>query len=164
MRSGSKATFILPPDIGFGDVGTGDIPASSVLIYEIEVEAISNRVQDEIDQYIEDNNLSALETAEGLFYVLSEEGAAERPTVNSSVEINYVGKFTDGEVFDQSGTTPSVFRLSNLIRGWQVGIPLMGRGGDGVFIIPPQLGYGPTGRTGIPGNAVLIFDIELLDF
>ncbi len=164
MRNGSKATFIIPPDLGFGDLTAGEIPANSVIIYEIEVHGISNRIQDEIDQYIEDNNLTVTETVEGLFYILNETGDDQRPNINSSIEINYEGRFVDGDVFDQSGDMPRTFPLSGLIRGWQIGIPLMGRGGDGLFIIPPQLGYGQDGRTGIPGNAVLIFDIELLDF
>ncbi len=162
MRSGSQATFIIPPDLAFGDAAAGDIPPNSVIIYEIALIEIDNRVQDEIDQYIEDNNLTVTETAEGLFYLLNEQGDTGKPNIDSSIEINYVGKFTDGEVFDENG--PITFELSGLIRGWQLGIPLMGRGGDGVFIIPPQLGYGQAGRGDIPGDAVLIFDIELLDF
>lgn len=164
MQVGSKATFIIPPEIGFGAVARGSIPANSVIIYEIELLEIDNRIQTTIDQYISDNNLTASETPEGLFYVLNEPGGAAKPNIESSIEINYVGKFIDGEIFDQSGDNPANFPLSNLIRGWQIGIPLMGRGGDGVFIIPPQLGYGEDGRATIPGNSVLIFDIELLDF
>lgn len=118
----------------------------------------------EIANYIADNNLTVLETPEGLFYVLEEEGGSEKPDISSSIEINYTGRFTNGEIFDQSGATTANFPLSNLISGWQIGIPLMGRGGSGTFIIPPHLGYGEAGRSGIPGNAVLIFDIELIDF
>lgn len=164
MRDGSKATFIIPPSIGFGNIAAGEVPANSVVIYEIEIHGIDNQVQETIDQYISDNNLNALETPEGLFYVLNEPGGSSKPNINSSIEINYVGRFTNGEIFDQNGDFPAVFPLRNLIPGWQIGIPFMGREGSGLFIIPPQLGYGFEGRTGIPGNAVLIFDIELIDF
>ncbi len=164
MKPGSKATFIIPPDLGFGNAAVGDIPANSVIIYEIEAHEVDNRIQDVMDQFISVNNLAASETREGLFYVLNEPGGTEKPNIQSSIEINYVGKFINGDIFDQNGDNPASFPLSNLIRGWQIGIPLMGREGDGVFIIPPQLAYGQDGRTGIPGNSVLIFDIELLDF
>lgn len=164
MKDGSKATFIIPPNIGFGSGANGDIPGNSAIVYELEVHNIDNRIQTTIDQYIEDNSLTATETREGLFYVLNETGDDQRPNINSNIEINYIGRFTDGDIFDQSGNTPAVFPLSNLIRGWQIGIPLMGRGGDVDLIVPPQLGYGPGARQGIPGNSVLIFDIELLDF
>jgi len=81
MRSGSKATFIMPPDIALGEIALEDIPANSVVIYEIEVDAIDNRIQDEIDQYIEDNGLTASETPEGLFYALASEGETQRPNM-----------------------------------------------------------------------------------
>jgi len=164
MKAGSKATFILPPAIGFGNNSAGDIPANSVIIYELELLEIDNRIQDVMDAYIADNSLTASETREGLFYVLNEEGGDQKPSINSSISLNYIGRFTDGDIFDQNGGMPVTFALSNLIRGWQIGIPLMGRGGVGTFIVPPQLGYGQGGRSGIPGNSVLVFDIELLDF
>ena len=164
MREGSRATFIIPPNIGFGSERIGDVPGNSAIVYEIEVTKIDNQIQNTIDKYIDDNNIEAKATEEGLYYVLSEEGEGEGPNLNSDIEINYIGRFVDGGVFDQSGASSANFPLSNLIRGWQIGIPLMGVGGVGEFIIPPQLGYGQEGRTGIPGDAVLIFDIELISF
>ena len=164
MRKGSRATFIIPPSIGFGSEGIGDVPGNSAIVYQIQVSKVDNRIQNTIDQYIEDNNLEANQTEEGLYYVLSEEGEGQGPNINSDIEINYTGRFVDGGVFDQSGASSANFPLSNLIRGWQIGIPLMGVGGVGEFIIPPQLAYGQEGRTGIPGDAVLIFDIELISF
>ena len=164
MREGSRATFIIPQSLGFGSESIGEVPGNSAIVYEIEITKIDNRVQNTIDQYILDNNLTASSTEEGLYYVLSDSGEGQGPNINSNIEINYTGRFVDGGVFDQSGASSASFPLSNLIRGWQIGIPLMGVGGVGEFIIPPQLGYGQEGRTGIPGDAVLIFDIELLSF
>ncbi len=164
MRKGSKGTIIVPPELAYGDRAVGSIPANSYLIYEVEIFDMSNRIQDAIDEYIAANNLTVTENAKGLFYILNEPGGSDKPNIDSTIDINYVGRLTDGDIFDQSGADPATFPLSNLIRGWQIGIPLMGRGGAGTFIIPPQLGYGFEGRPGIPSNAVLIFDIELLDF
>ncbi len=164
LKNGGRATLVIPPDIGFGSVDAGIVPGNSVTVYEIEIHDIDNEVQETIDQYIADNNLAVQETPEGLFYVLNEPGGSEKPDLNSFIEINYEGRFFDGGVFDESGTSSASFPLSNLIEGWKVGIPLMGRGGSGLFIIPPQLAYGFEGRQGIPGNEVLLFDIELIDF
>ncbi|RLD57409.1 MAG: peptidylprolyl isomerase, partial [Bacteroidetes bacterium] len=41
--------------------------------------------------------------------------------------------------------------------------PLLKKGGIGTFFVPSALGYGPNGPGSIPDNAVLIFEIELID-
>ena len=122
----------------------------------------SNR--QEIIDYLADNNITdATETSSGLFVRVVEEGSAEKPSSNSEVTLTYQGTFTDGSSFDGT-TTPVTFPLPNLILGWQEGIPYFGRGGNGSLYIPSRLGYGQAGRGSIPGNAVLVFDINVIDF
>jgi FKBP-type peptidyl-prolyl cis-trans isomerase FkpA len=50
-----------------------------------------------------------------------------------------------------------------VIRGWQLGIPEFKTGGFGKLIIPSSLAYGPSGSGSIPPNAVLVFDVELIE-
>jgi FKBP-type peptidyl-prolyl cis-trans isomerase FkpA len=50
-----------------------------------------------------------------------------------------------------------------VIRGWTEGVQLMKVGGKNRFVIPSDLAYGPRGNSGIPGNSVLVFEVELLD-
>jgi len=83
-----------------------------------------------------------------------------------TVTVKYTGSLADGTVFDSTekqGGTPATFPLSNVIQGWQQGIPGMKVGGKRKLIIPPALGYGPKGTGPIPGNATLTFVIELLE-
>lgn len=126
--------------------------------------------QDELDNqiiqdYINQNNIDAQADPSGMYYVINNEGNGEHPASNAYVEVLYVGQLTDGSVFDETpGNSPRSFPLQNLIEGWQIGIPLVKKGGNITLIIPSRLGYGSVARTGIPANSVLIFDITLVDF
>lgn len=115
-----------------------------------------------IEQYISDYNLNATATGSGLYYVITDPGIGDNPTSSSSVEAVYRGYFTDQTVFDESPVTGSTFALPNVIEGWQEGIPLLKEGGEGILLIPSALGYGPDDVGDIPGNSVLIFDVELI--
>ncbi len=122
-----------------------------------------------IDNYIAENNLDAQSTDEGLYYVIDKEGTGKRPVSNSDVKVHYKGSLTDGTDFDGNQSTPVAdvrpFNLQQVISGWQLGIPLFKEGGEGLLIIPPDLGYGsnPPSGSGIPKNAVLVFEVKLLD-
>jgi len=117
----------------------------------------------EIENYLVGINETATVTSSGLNYIITEEGDGEFPSISDEVTVNYTGYFTNGDIFDMS-TDPITFPLTNVIEGWQEGIPLLSRGGSGKLIIPSHLGYGSNPPNGIPENAVLIFDVDLIDF
>ncbi len=113
--------------------------------------------------YINDNNLNAIEHSSGLFYIIDNEGTGDRPVSTSQVTVNYTGRLLNGFEFDASDPgDPVTFFLSQVIQGWQIGIPLFKEGGSGTLLIPSALGYGSRATGGIPANSVLIFDIDLL--
>lgn len=100
-------------------------------------------------------------------------GTGLTATNGRRVTVNYTGWLysttaTDnkGDEFDTSvGKTPFAFLLGGgqVIRGWDVGVIGMRIGGSRRLIIPPELGYGVTGNGSIPGNATLIFEIDVLN-
>jgi FKBP-type peptidyl-prolyl cis-trans isomerase FkpA len=91
------------------------------------------------------------------------EGPEVQPA--ETVTIHYRGELPDGTEFDSSygRGQPATFSLTQLIKGWQEGIPGMKVGGKRRLTIPPALGYGSRGVPGtIPPNSPLLFEIELL--
>lgn len=119
--------------------------------------------EQEIQNYLEVNNLEAERSSSGLYYIIEEEGTGAQPTTSSHVTVAYRGYFLNGNIFDQSNASGATFSLQQVIPGWTEGITYFNEGGSGQLFIPAHLGYGSFDYRGIPGGSVLIFDIELLD-
>jgi FKBP-type peptidyl-prolyl cis-trans isomerase len=102
-------------------------------------------------------------------------GAGAEATPGKTVTVHYTGWLYNratadhhGRQFDTSRDDglPLTFQLgvSSVIQGWHQGIAGMKVGGRRTLIIPPSLGYGSEGYPGvIPGNATLVFDVELVN-
>jgi len=111
----------------------------------------------------------AVETQSGLMYVTVKEGAGPGVTAGALVQVHYTGQFTSGKTFDSSRARgkPIEFVLGKgqVIRGWDIGIKGMKKGGARQLLIPYPLAYGERGYPGvIPPRSILIFDLELVDF
>ena len=125
--------------------------------------------QSEIDDQVIQNFLTAkkwmaTKDPSGLYYIMNALGTGASPTSTSTVEVKYTGYLVDGTIFDQTlGDKTFSYALNALIPGWQIGIPLMKKGGKITLLIPSALGYGSYTTGPIPANSVLIFDIELID-
>jgi FKBP-type peptidyl-prolyl cis-trans isomerase len=108
------------------------------------------------------------QTASGLYYQDLQAGAGDEATAGSSVSVHYEGWLPDGTKFDSSRDRGSPFTFAlgagSVIAGWDEGVAGMRVGGMRKLVIPPDLGYGAAGAGGvIPGNATLVFDVELLE-
>ncbi|TAN35033.1 FKBP-type peptidyl-prolyl cis-trans isomerase [bacterium] len=111
---------------------------------------------------------------DGLKYIDLAVGTGAVAKSGENATMQYTGWLSTGPMFDSSrrpGREPFTFQLgtAHVIAGWEEGIPGMKVGGRRKLIIPAALGYGPKGQTDpntgavvIPGNATLIFEVELL--
>ncbi len=105
-------------------------------------------------------------TSSGLKYVDLVVGTGESPKEGQMVTVHYTGTFENGVKFDSSVDRgqPITFPIGagRVIKGWDEGLMTMKIGGKRKLIIPPDLAYGARGRPGIPPNATLLFEVELL--
>ena len=92
------------------------------------------------------------------------DGTGPSASVSDTVTVHYAGTLIDGTEFDSSYARgePATFPLGRLVKAWQLAIPHMGVGDTIELYAPADLAYGPVGRGPIPGNATLIFKVELL--
>jgi FKBP-type peptidyl-prolyl cis-trans isomerase len=83
------------------------------------------------------------------------------------ITAHYYALLTDGSSFDDSFQREEPFSFpigqGRTIAGWEEGLALFKEGAKFILFIPPSLGYGEAGvPPRIPGNAVLVFYIELM--
>ncbi|GAA4032140.1 hypothetical protein GCM10022409_15460 [Hymenobacter glaciei] len=146
--------------------------------------------EDTIQSYLRRNNLlgKATRTNSGLYVVSVVDGTGAAVKAGDNVRLKYVGKFLSngahpasdgypaspgdprypqGAIFDNSADnhTPcgcTVFTVGTLTAGFNEGLLLMRVGDRKLFLVPSRLAYGPSGNTGIPADAALLFDVEIL--
>ena len=136
---------------------------------------------EKIDAYLSENNISAQKTESGLRYVITKEGKGEKVQHGQKIKANYIGRLLNGAFFDSNieqiakenglyderrayGPFQTAIGEGAVIKGWDEGFQLMNQGSEATLYIPSGLAYGPRERSAeIPANAILVFEIELLE-
>ena len=101
----------------------------------------------------------------GVMYRILEEGYGTRkPTPRSIVYVHYTGRLIDGTVFDstEGDQLPALFRVGDLIMGWQIALTRMREGDKWEVVIPARWGYGTLKMDDIPAHSTLIFTLQLV--
>lgn len=107
----------------------------------------------------------AVTTPSGLVFRSLKEGTGAQPTATDVVKVHYRGTFPDGREFDSSYKRgqPAEFPLNRVIKCWTEGVQKIKVGGKAKLTCPAAIAYGERGSPGgIPPNATLHFDVELL--
>ncbi len=99
----------------------------------------------------------------GLMYMITQEGTGAYATEQDSVQVEYVGKLTNGTVFDSSEAgKPAGFNLGGLIPEFTEGLQKVKEGGKIRLFIPSSLAYRDMDQGPIPPYSTLVFDITLV--
>ena len=114
------------------------------------------------------NNFTPVSKVSTLEKIDIVKGTGEEVKPGATVSVHYTGAVAaTGAIFQSSkdfGPNPVTFPLSGVIKGWTDGIPGMKIGGTRRLVIPAEMAYGanPPGGSGIPANADLVFDVEMI--
>ncbi len=105
-------------------------------------------------------------TQNGMYYRDITVGTGAVVANGQTLEVRYTGWLSSGFQFDSNRAAASTFSFvlgtGNVIQGWHEGLQGIRVGGSRQLIIPATLGYGPGGSGPIPGNAVIVFTVDVV--
>jgi len=158
---------------GVKDAVSGDVEVTQEMFYNVingflekrsEIVAKENSAKEE--KFLAENaTKEGVQTTEsGVQYKIVRAGNGVKPSSIDTVEVNYEGKFLNGEVFDSSYERGEsvVFPLDRVIPGWSEGLTYADEGSEIIIWIPSALGYGAGGNGVIGPNETLEFKVELI--
>ena len=127
-------------------------------------QALTNKLEGDAFLATNKNNPGVITLPDGLQYKVITAGTGAKPTSDATVTVNFRGTFIDGTEFDSSAKAghPMDIQANHVIPGWTEALTNMLTGSKWQLFIPSELAYSERGNRGIPPNAALLFDIELL--
>ena len=114
-----------------------------------------------IDAYLSSHSIPAIKDSSGLRYVVNHLGTGIKPLPLGIVSVKYTGTILGGQIFEQNNG--ATFSLKGIIQGWQIALPMFPKGSKITLYLPSGLAYGHNGSPIVPGDANLIYDIQILD-
>ncbi|MBN3325943.1 FKBP9 isomerase, partial [Atractosteus spatula] len=149
---GERRRIIIPPHLAYGEEGTGTkIPGSAVLVFDVHI--------------IDFHNPSDTVEIKTLF---KPDDCKVQSKKGDFVKYHYNASLMDGTFIDSTHSYGKTYNVvlgsGQVVLGMEMGLEDMCVGEKRTLVIPPHLGYGERGVEGeVPGSAVLVFDIELVD-
>uniref|UniRef100_A0A8C6SCB7 peptidylprolyl isomerase n=1 Tax=Neogobius melanostomus TaxID=47308 RepID=A0A8C6SCB7_9GOBI len=148
---GEKRRIIIPPHLAYGESGVGDlIPSWTVLVFHIHVIDFHNPKDPVV-----------------IRTTLRPPDCPQTSEANDWLQYRYNCSLMDGTLLYSSDQfdSPSVTTLgmNAVISGLETGLSGMCVGEKREVVIPPHWAHGENGAAGVPGSAVLLFQLELVD-
>jgi len=98
----------------------------------------------------------------GLQYRILVERRGKKPLGTDTVECRIRGIRLNGGEFENTGATPKIFKIAEVIPAWREALKLMNEGSKWQIFTPPQLAYGQRGAGHIGPYETIIYEIELV--
>ena len=140
--------------------------------YAIEMDAEKAREIKDLKTYADSKKLKTQSTQNGVLVEIQNPGTLPMADSGMQATILYRGAFVNGKIFDSNMVNSKLVGqplnvtvgVGSVIRGWDEGLRLFGKGGKGRLLVPALLAYGPQGSAPvIPPYANLVFDVEITD-
>ncbi|MFJ8648029.1 FKBP-type peptidyl-prolyl cis-trans isomerase [Streptomyces sp. NPDC093546] len=183
QKVGSRLEVSIPPELGYGAQGQGQIKPNSTLVFVMDIVKATTFMssakgtevaQDNIDLpkvgTNTDGKAPSIEVPKKAApkklvsnYVIEGTGPAVKPS--DTVAVHYKGVLWDGgKEFDSSFSkgAPITFPLANVIPGWSEGLAGKKVGSRVLLVVPPDKAYGDQGQGPIPPKATLVFSVDIL--
>ncbi len=178
MKVGGRREVVIPSADGYGDQGSGPIPAKATLVFLIDLVKIT---PPPVAAPCTATGTGSTDLSKKPVVVVPKDPAPAETLVadlvcgdgavaaeGSAVEVKYLGVlYKDGKEFDSSWKRGDAETLpftvgGGVIPGFSIGVTGMKVGGRRMVTIPAKDGYGDQGTGGIPPGSVLIFVIDLV--
>ncbi|MDF1814287.1 MAG: carboxypeptidase regulatory-like domain-containing protein [Verrucomicrobiales bacterium] len=105
-------------------------------------------------------------TASGLEYDITSPGYGKQASNGKYIKVHFKGTLDNGIVFanskDQKRAHEFKLGSTKVIPGLNEGIAMLKEGGKAKLRIPPKLAYGFQGSKGIPSNATVTYEVEVI--
>lgn len=185
QKVGSRVELVIPPDLGYGAQGQGDIKANATLVFVVDIlkakqipaSAKGTPVaQDNVDLpkvgTKTDGKAPTLTIPSKVTppkklvsnYVLESKGEVVKAT--DSVVVNYVAKlWKSGKTFDSTYATgkTQTFPLAQVtLKGLKNGLVGKKIGSRVLLVVPPDQAFGKKAQQSIPANSTLVFAVDIL--
>ncbi|MFD7861156.1 FKBP-type peptidyl-prolyl cis-trans isomerase [Streptomyces sp. NPDC059783] len=185
QKVGSRVQLVIPPDLGYGAQGQGDIKPNATLVFVVDVlkaqqiptsakgtevpqtDAALPKVGTNTDGKAPTVKIpTKTDPPKKLVsnYVLESKGDVIKET--DSVIVNYVGLlWKDGKTFDSTYATgkTQTFPLAQVtLKGLKDGLIGKKIGSRVLLVIPPDQAFGDKEQQSIPKNSTLVFAVDVL--
>jgi FKBP-type peptidyl-prolyl cis-trans isomerase len=140
--------------------------------YAVEMDAEKSREIKDLKTYADSKKIKTQSTQNGVLVEIQNPGTMPMADSGMQATVLYRGAFVNGKIFDSNMVNSKLVGqplnvtvgAGSVIRGWDEGLRLFGKGGKGRLLVPALLAYGPQGSAPvIPPYANLVFDIEISD-